>query len=168
MKKIVILAAVMIAAGACSANSEEAPAKSEPPISAAAQADAAGISSATQDPESALVLAEYGDYQFASSDWRPTLAQFDQWAAQWPDGYSRFGVSDEPHGRVIFGNLSWRRDNGEVADYGFVWNLSEQNRTMDYFLAFEGEQRLSREEGERVLSGIILDMYHRGMLPPLS
>lgn len=162
-----LLAVTMMSA--CQAKSEETA-----PVEAAAVAPAPEVAletaapnaSAQIDPDSDAALAEYGSHIFPDAGWDVSLKQLRDWAFDHPNGYARFGIDDQPVGRVIFVGLEWQRDDGNLADYGFVFRPNRQDNRLELVVGFNGEQRISKQEADEVLSGIILDMYHQGYFEP--
>lgn len=169
-----IAAVIAVSLAACDARSTNAatPASAKPqaaprmPPPAVHDALKAQNAVADYDQSSAEVIRRYGSYQYHSADWRPTLRQFAQWVEQ-AGGYSRFGVDTETGNVVVFMQLTWTYEDGSPADYGFVLVPNPRSGEAALMQAYRGEVRMSDNDAEGVLSGVVLDMYHRGMLPPV-
>lgn len=163
----------IIAVTACDAGPVDAastaqptdPSQSRQPTPAVKEALAAQDAVQADERISAETLRRFGDYQYHSGDWRPTLSQFARWVEQ-AGGYSRFGVDEETGNVVVFMQLTWTYEDGSAADYGFVLVPNPRTREAAVMQAYRGEERMRAAEADDILSGIVLDMYHLGMLPP--
>ena len=150
---------------AASTNQPSEPLQASEPPPAVRDALAAQDAVQADDRVSAETLRRFGGYQYHSGDWRPTLTQFARWVEQ-AGGYSRFGVDNETGNVVVFMQLTWTYEDGSAADYGFVLVPNPRMQEAALMEAYRGEERMSAADADDVLSGIVLDMYHLGMLPP--